>query len=287
LRGGTLRIVLLTFWAFAAKSKSRPYFVYALVVLAVVLVIFAVSPGNAIRQDKVGEPMNPVTAVIVTVLDSFDLAGNWLSPHLFAMLMLIVPAMWKPLKESNLTFKHPLLWFITGYGLFSAAMVPGVYSTYGYDTGRYLNVLWLFFLLMVLGSVLYLEGSLIRWLEKQETDEAKAAMKASGSLGQRYTALYLALCLFFLGMGAFSVTIMNTSSISAVKSLLTGEAAEFREEMRQREAYILATPSDETIIHPLRSQPHVFKYDRLPYQGIYGRIRYMKMYFELFENAKQ
>ena len=281
LLGGTLTIVLLAFWAFTAKSKSRPYFVYALVVLAVVLLIFAISPGNAIRQDKVGEPMNPVTAVIVTVLDSFDLAGKWLSPHLFAMLMLIIPAMWKPLKESKLTFKHPLLWFITGYGLFSAAMVPGVYSTYGYDTGRYLNVLWLYFLLMVLGSVLYLEGSLIRWLEKQESEEAQAALKATGSLGQRYTSLYLALCLFFLGMGGFSVTIMNTSSISATKSMLTGEAASFRRQMAEREEYIRVTDSDVTEIKPIMERPYVFKDDKLPWQGKYGAVRYMKYYFEV------
>lgn len=281
LLGGTLVVALLAVWAFAAKSKSRPYFVYALVVLAVVLIIFALSPGNAIRQDRVGEPMNPVAAVIVSVLDSFDLAGKWLSPHLFAMLMLIVPVMWKPLKESSLRFKHPLLWFITGYGLFSAAMVPGVYSSYGYDTGRYLNVLWLYFLLMVIGSVLYLEGSFIRWLEKQESGEAKAARQATGKLGQRYTALYLALCLLFLGFGGFSVTIMNTSSISATKSMLTGEAASFRRQMAEREEYIRVTDSDVTEIKPIMERPYVFKDDKLPWQGKYGAVRYMKYYFEV------
>ena len=46
------------------------------------------------------------------------------------------------------------------------------------------------------------------------------------------------------------------------------------------------TDSDEVDVPVLSGQPYVFKYDRLPLQGIYGTVRYMKMYFELFYNAQ-
>jgi hypothetical protein len=78
---------------------------------------------------------------------------------------------------------------------------------------------------------------------------------------------------------------MNTSSVSAIKSLVTGEAARFHEEMMERQEYIRLTDSDVVAVKPLKNQPYVFKEDRLPWQGIYGRVRYMKWYFELFHNA--
>ena len=46
------------------------------------------------------------------------------------------------------------------------------------------------------------------------------------------------------------------------------------------------TDSDEVDVPALSGQPYVFKYDRLPLQGIYGTVRYMRMYFELFYNAQ-
>lgn len=285
LAGGVL-LSLLTVWSYAMKSRSRRYFLFSLCVLAVVAVIFALSPGNAKRQAVVGEPVAPMKAVIVSVLDSFDLAGQWLSPHFFAMMMLIVPVMWQPLKASPFRFAHPMLAFITGYGLFSAAIVPGVYSSYGYDAGRYMNVLFFYFLVMAIGSILYFEGSLIRYLEQHETDENRSLLKAFGHLGERFTALYLVLCIFFLAMGGFSTTIMNKSSISAFQTMATGEAAQFRREMAQREEYIRVTDSDVVDVKPTSVRPYVFKDDKLPWQGIYGTVRYMKWYFEAHHNAE-
>lgn len=282
--GGTVLLALLAVWSFRAKSNSRKYVLYALCVMAVVIVIFSLSPGNAKRQASVGEPMNPVSAVIVSVLDSFDLAGRWLSPQLFAMLMLIVPVMWKPLKESQFRFSHPLLMFITGYGLYSAALVPGVFSNYGYGSDRYMNVLYFYFLFTMIGSVIYFEGSLIRWLEKQEGMLAKSLVSASVT---RFSALYLVLCVFFLAMGGFAHTIMNTSSLSAAKSIINGEAAHFRAEMEEREEYIRVTDSDETAVKPIVIRPYVFKDDKLAWQGIYGRIRYQKHYYEVHYAAQQ
>ena len=231
--------------------------------------------------------MHPVKAVVVSVLDSFDLAGGWMKPQLLAALMLIVPVLWRPLRDSRFTFRRPILVFVSLYGLFSAAIVPGVYTHAGYDTERYLNALYFYFLIFATGTTVYWEGALIRWLQSRETGPAALALQAAHALGNRFTALFLALTILLTGFGAFDFTIMNTSSLNAAKCLLTGEAALFREEMDQRQEYIRVTDSDVVQVKPLSSQPYVFKYDRLPFQGVYGRVRYMKMYFELFYNAGQ
>lgn len=288
--GALVLVTLITIVSWARRMPNRIHCMVALAFFLLSCAFSLLAPGNALRQERTGETMGILTTVITAALDSFDLTGNWLSPQLFAMLMLILPTMWKPLKESSYSFRHPFWVFVMLYGLMAASLAPGIYTGFGYTTERYINVVYFYFVLMALGSAVYAEGALIRLLERQEKAGAETSallMKASVHMGERFCALYLAFVIALTCFGGFSFTIMNTSSLSAAKSLVTGEAAKFRQDMAERQEYIRVTDSDVTAIQPLDSQPYVFKADKLPFQGIYGRVRYMKWYFELFHNTKQ
>ena len=286
--GALVLLVFIAAMALARRQAHRWHSLAALAGLLAALVVSVIAPGNAVRQGLNGDPMNPLHAIVVSVLESFDWAGRWMGPQLWAMLLLILPTLWKPLKESRFSFRWPFMVLIALYGLYSAAIVPGVYTRAGYDTQRYLNALYLYFLIFAIGGAIYVEGAFIRWLEAREAEGGKAQLLAAAQgLGRRYSALFLALCIALTAFGGFSVTIMNTSSLNAAKSLLTGEAQRFRQEMADRQEYIRVTDSDVVDVPVLSGQPYVFKYDRLPLQGIYGTVRYMKMYFELFHNARQ
>lgn len=286
--GALVLLFLLTLWAWKDRSRAKLPALLSLVALAAALVISVMAPGNALRQERTGETVSVVATLATCVLDSFDLCGKWLGPQWFAMLLLIAPVMWKPLRESKLTFRAPLWVFILTYGLFSASLAPGVYTGYGYTTERYFNVIYFYFLFMSLISVLYAEGALIRWLENaDEKPHAAQILDVMKTLGSRFTALFLAAVIALTVFGGFEYTIMRTSSVAALKSLVTGEARQFHEEMKVREEYVRVTDSDVVAVKPLTVQPTVFKTDRLPFQGIYGRVRYMKWYYELFYEAEQ
>jgi hypothetical protein len=285
--GAFVILALVTAVSHVRRSPVRWPATAALAAFCVAFAISIAAPGNALRQGRTGETASVAFTLVTTLLDSFDLAGKWLTPQLFAMLMLIVPVLWKPLKNSAFRFGHPFFIALSLYGMFAASLAPGIYTGFGYETERYLNAIYLYFLIAALGGAVYAEGWLIRYLEgKRETNgAAEASPAAAFDPGRRFTALYLTLCITLLALGGFAYTIMNTSSVSAAKSLVTGEAAAFRNEMKEREEYIRVTDSDVTSVAVLGAQPHVFKQDKLPFQGIYGRIRYMKWYFELFYNA--
>ena len=284
--GAMLLIFLLCCVCFAKRSRCRWHCLIAFAGMAVSMIISVLAPGNALRQERTGDVVGVVSTVLTACLDSFDLFGQWFGPELMAMLVLIVCAMWSPLRKSSYQFRHPVGVFIMLYGLFSATLAPGIYTTFGYTTERYLNVIYFYFLIMIIGSTLYATGWLIRLLERMDTDSARAFLKSTISLGKAYSVRMLALLMVLVVLGGFADTIMNVPSISALKSLVTGEAAQFRADMAERQEYIRVTDSDVVAVQPLGSQPYVFKRDRLPFQGIYGRVRYMKWYFELFYNAE-
>lgn len=278
--GAAVLVLLETAAAFKQKSKNRAQCAVALGCMLVSLIISVTAPGNLLRQERTGEVLSPVMTVVTAVMDSFDIAGSFMTPQLLAALMLILPVLWQPLKRSPYAFKHPIGVWVMFYGLFSASLAPGLYTGFGYTTERYYNIIYFYFLLMAVAGAIYTEGAFIRALERHKD----APVTIGAGFGQRFTAAYLAACLALFAFGGFGYTIMNTSSLSAAKSLLTGEAAGFKQEMEARRQSLVATDVDHLKAEPLSCQPYVFKQDKLPWQGEYGRIRYMKWYFELFEN---
>jgi len=281
--GAAVLMALLCAASFFKRSKCRWHCLIALAGMAVSMLISVLAPGNALRQERTGEAVGAVSTIVSACLDSFDLCGQWIGPELIAMLALLLSVMWRPLRESGYSFRHPVGVFVMLYGLFSASLAPGIYTTFGYTTERYLNVIYFYFLIMAIGSTLYATGWLIRQLEKEN---ASALLKSTLELGKSYSVRFLALMLTLVMLGGFANTIMNVPSINALKCLATGEAAQFHADMMERQEYIRITDSDVVDVQPLASQPYVFKRDRLPFQGIYGRVRYMKWYFELFYNAE-
>lgn len=282
-------IVLLTFITTAALKKraaNRLQCCLSLGLAVVALCISLMSPGNAVRQGGIGtgQTLPPLQTIVTAVLDGLDIAGRWITPQLLASLLLICPVLWHPLKDSPFRFQHPLLVMVALYGTFSASLVPGIYTGFGYDTGRYLNVVYLYFVLFATGCVVYGEGWLIRHLEQSGKN---TLLEATRTLGQRFTAVYLSVVLALTTLGGFANTIMNTPSISAAKSIVSGEAATFLSEMQERQEYMCVTPSEETVVEPLSAQPYVFKKDTVPFQGIYGKRLYMKRYFEAFAQSQQ
>ncbi len=279
-------MVLFSFITLYALIQKLRFRWHSLVLFCFCAAAFAVSvaaPGNALRQEWFGETHNVSFTVFTAILDSCDFAGQWFSLRLLAMLMLILPVLWNPMRKSPYRFRHPVLVFVILFGTYAATLVPGIYTTFGYDSPRYFNAVYLFFLLFALSGILYAQGALIRLLErKRESRAAKLFLESTENLGQRFSAVYLLVCVIVLAFGGFANTIMNTSSVSAAKTLLSGEAPTFRQEMSERQEYIRVTDSDVVAVTRLSVRPYVFKEDKLPFQGIYGPVRYMKWYFELF-----
>jgi hypothetical protein len=291
LGGGVLPVALSAWLLFlfymtfhiSRKAPNRLYAVLLFCTISIALFLSIIAPGNALRQELFGESQGVFRTIVTSILESCDLVGRWFSLQLIAMLMIILPVLWMPMKKSTLKFKHPFLVALALFAVFSSTLAPGIYTNFGYTSNRYINPVYFNFLIFVFCSVIYAQGAVIRLLErKQEEIAPKGLIIATQNIGKRFSILYLMICLVVLMFGSFGNTIMNTSSVSAAKSLVTGEAATFRNEMSERQEYIRVTDSDIVAVSPIHTKPYVFKDDKLAWQGIYGTVRYMKWYFELY-----
>ena len=279
--GAGVFLALMTVYAFIRKSKARPFYVITLVFFFIAMVISVKAPGNTIRMGDKAQGV--LYTILHTALDSFDLVGQWAGPQWFGAMAVIVAALWRPLRQSGYEFKHPLWVFIVLYGMFCSSLSAGIYTSMGYQLERYLDSIYFYFVIMSVGAVVYAEGALIRLLERRALNSEPTEHLLTGlqPLGRRFGAWYLAIALALVGFGAFGQTVMNVPSINATKCLITGEAQAFRQRMAERQDYIWHVENlDEVSVWAFEEHPAVFKHDRLPFQGIYGTVRYMQWYFD-------
>lgn len=256
--GGAVAMTLVTAWFIRRRSQAWWSGLAGFMAMAVSLVIVIIAPGNAARQATVGDSMNPVLAIVYSIEAAVSATAGWFGPEWLGIALLLVPLCWKPLKESSLRFLNPGWFSFFTFGILAACWVPPVFAT-GADSWhepRIEGSLYMLWALLAFLNLLYWTG----WMAQKSRHEIRAEVKL-------WTA---AACIGMVVWGAFSTgAAFATPVLGAWKSLLTGEAQQFRREMDARQEAILAAGSLEearSVIQPVTAQPMLFPLDMLIYQ---------------------
>ncbi len=276
---------LLAMGCFRKRSPARWASIAAFAGTAIALGLVIMAPGNFVRQEAVGLQMSAVGAIIQSISECLEMTAKWFTPQWIAVALLLVPLLARPLKESPYGFEHPCLFLFFSFGVLAAAFVPPIYATgvEGYRVERVLSSLYMLYVVIVFLNLLYWTGYAARRWERPFS--VMEAYEKKGIL-----ASYCLLCCALFVWGLFSVAIMATPSISAAKSLLTGEADAYHQEMTLRENRIAdsETPLDAVnAIQRFSVEPVVLPRDMLPYQKESGMPKMMYRYFHMHKLAEK
>ena len=105
--GGTVGLALAAGWCIWRRSPARAASLIAFAGAALSLVIVVIAPGNAVRQGRVGDSMNPLAAIVFSVSECLRCTGEWFGPQLIGLVLVLAPLLWQPLKNSALRFRIP------------------------------------------------------------------------------------------------------------------------------------------------------------------------------------
>ena len=228
--GGTVALALLAGWALLARSKARLGAVLAFLATAASLAVVVLAPGNAVRQGQQGAPMQPISAIVMSVAECLQYTGFWLGPLWIAAGLVLAALLWKPLQASGLRFAHPVWVTLLSLGALAAAFVPSIYAT-GVESIRIDRIqasLYQFFTLLALGNVVY-------WLGYAAT---RTQLRAPGLPRWKLLA-----CAALAVWGLFASSIMTMPCVAAPYSLLSGQAARYHAQMTAREQAFADAPS--------------------------------------------
>lgn len=277
--GGAVGVGLVMVWCFLRRSPARLGSVLAFLGVAGALLVVVLAPGNAVRQARVGESMGPVRAVIQSLSECLQTTGEWVSPQLLAVCLLLVPLLWQPLKQSEVSFRYPGWFSLFSFGVLAASFVPPIYATGvdGYRVERVLASLYMLFSLLAVLNILYWTGYLAK----------RHALSASA---QATPVWRLVLCASLVVWGLFSCAILATPTASSYLSLVNGNAARYHSEMSAREHAIAAaeTPAEaRAAIAELTAHPAVLPADMLVYQTESSLPQMMHRYYRIQELMEQ
>lgn len=163
--GCTVGMALIAAWCLRKRSPARPAAVLGFVGILAALIIVVIAPGNSVRQARVGDSMNPVLAVIHSLVESLSCAADWLGPQTLGAALLMALLLWQPLKACRVRFRNPGWFSFFSFGVLAASYVPPIYATGvdSYKLDRILGSLYMLYALLLFLNLAYWLG----WLAQR------------------------------------------------------------------------------------------------------------------------
>ncbi len=254
-------------YIFIERKRLTWYKVISFLSLGCGFVISMLAPGNATRHSQsVGMP--PASAILLSFSESFRYLRHWISPLLIACLLVAAPVIWKIIKrEKNITYQLPGLVSIGSFCLFAAAFTPSLYGVGNVDSGRIQNQIQSVFYIVIWINAFYWTGWIQRKMENSQKDFWKDCCAIKDIL-KKYLWAYRWLAFALILLVFVGTSDKNTfSSMSALRSLVNGEARSYYEQAQER----LALYQDDTIsvveVEPFTVRPKVLYFTDVVEEG--------------------
>jgi hypothetical protein len=232
------------------------------------------APGNAMRASlDTDEGYGALMAVILSFYYAVVFMIKWTVTLVIFLWLALLPVLWQIGKQSKKTFAHPVWVTLGAFCVLSAMFTPTLYAVGMVGLSRVDNIIQMVYYLCLFLVTAYWMG----WLAHRKDVSGRSSEKVQRiEEGRRLTGRRLGLFLESTGnlMTACFVCIIllvwvftadkNTyTSVSALRSLVNGEAKTFyAEAMARHEIY-----TDEDIVDvelaPYSAKPALFSFDDL------------------------
>lgn len=228
----------------------------SLLCLLAAFAVSAASPSNGVRAACYPGHLGPVEAI----QKSFRYAGHylleWASPAVL-LCLLCVALLLLVFERSNLRFRYPLLVLLLSFCLFSAQFTPPCYAMGTEGEQRITDIIYYSFLWFAVLNLFYCGG----WLKRRLSARG---YRLSSFKALRWCRLHPAACtLIAATCFVFSLSVESPASLSAIRSLSSGQAVQYQMEFDNRLA-VLKDPSNQN--------PEFSPYTSVPELLLYGGL---------------
>ena len=263
-------IVMALLVAYAAAANRRKIVVAAVpfVTGSIGFLFNVLAPGNALRDAlDMDEGYSAVMSVLLSFYYMVVFIIRWTPAFVILVWLLVLPVLWKLAKRSDKTFRHPV-WVTLGAVCVLAAMfTPTLYAVGMVGLSRVDNIIQMVYYLALFAVTAYWLGHFAHRNSDSVSDMGQSDMRklkageAFGlfleKAGMRMTALCL---LITLVMWVFTADKNTYTSISALRSLVNGEAQTFYTEAMTRHDIYLDDTITDVEVKPYSAKPALFDF---------------------------
>ncbi len=205
------------------------------------------APGNSRRVS------NYVSGGLVnSFIQAFELSlkhmlGEWVHWSLFLFLILAIPLLWKIAERIEISWRFPLLFFLLGWGNLAGMFFAPLYATGQVDAGRFLNIMYMTWILWLMADLTYLFG----WIQQKYQCQTLIPNP------KKYYAVALGLGIVCLIPAVMAETEYYTASFAA-RTILSGEAEEYALVYRKNIEILNSSTDKEVTLYELENEPPLF-----------------------------
>jgi hypothetical protein len=232
------------------------------------------APGNAMRAGlDTDEGYGALTAVILSFYYAVVFMIKWTTVLVIFLWLALLPVLWQIGKRSKKTFEHPIWVTFGAFCVLAAMFTPTLFAVGMVGLSRVDNIIQMVYYLGLflvttywMGWISHRKDSLIRTADKVQRieDGRRMAGRRLGlfleSTGNLMTACFV--CVILL-VWAFTADKNTYTSISALRSLVNGEAKSFYAEAMVRHEIYTDEDITEVELAPYSAKPTLFSFDDL------------------------
>lgn len=244
-------------------------------------IINVIAPGNSVRQAYTPNHPGPIKAVMLSFYYCIDQAfGEWLDWFTILFVMALIPFISVIIIKlrDRLSFKYPLFVVGMSYCFLSSMYAPTSYASGDLCGGRVSNIMFLTYLLLIVVNTTYLLG----WLDNKTgiADKTMQLLNYSLLKAKYYVAFVIAILVVFAGLTAIKEE-NRFVTVSAIHSLVNGEAKTYGDEARARSASIESNTSSSILLPRYTVMPYLLYTDDIVPDATDWRNDAMSRYYRI------
>lgn len=269
-------IVLLLVYAVIKNSKKVIYIAVPWICFTIGFAVNVLAPGNAARGVNYEAGYSAIMSIILSFYNALIYIGKWTSIMVIMVWIAVLPAMWKLGSKSQHKFKYPVFVTLGAYCIVSAMFTPTLYALGEVGVERINNIIQMTYYLGLFSVTAYWIGWLTHrdaYVQKNRAPEIEEKFSQYGKIMTVITLLAV------MGVWMFTVNKNTYTGISALRSIVKGDAQTYyEEEMKRREMY-LDENSSNIIVEVHTARPYLFENRDLDWDPDYWINQSMAHYF--------
>lgn len=297
-------MALLVLYAAAVNRRKLVTVLFPFVCGSVGFLFNILAPGNALRGSlDTDEGYSAVVSILLSFYHAIVFIIRWTPAFVILIWLLLLPVLWKMVRRSDKTFRHPV-WVSAGaFCVLSAMFTPTLYALGMVGLARVDNIIQMvYYLCLIMVTAYWLgyfahrsreadTGAEAGYSRTPGTDEMPAG-ETFGRFLEKTRGRMTAVCMLLVMVVWVCTADKNTyTSISALRSLVNGDARTFYEEAMERHQIYIDEDIVDVEIPPYSARPALFDFNDLTedagnWLNLAVTQYYHKAYVKIVEEAE-
>lgn len=150
------------FLVYDRKAFAKTWYITLLTGISLVLCIVAPGNANRLNSNFGGETGGALEAIWMSLVRSFLNIYSWTDIKVLLTILLILPFVWKCVRNSKLSFKIPGIFTFLTFGIYASQIVSTMYVDGTTGGGRMGAILYYSYFIWIVGNVVYWTGWFVK-----------------------------------------------------------------------------------------------------------------------------